>query len=145
MFGLFADAVVSSNGRRRKVEDKSDCLLSSVLGGTIQCACNRSADEVFFFFGECVAAVRERTMDKKRCSRSAIGEAVTLLRAGSRSASQDSVLHIIVTMSRLRRYQIKPQPSLLPLLLLLLLSLLLSRLTLLFFFFFLRLLLRSLL
>lgn len=49
MFGLFADAVVSSNGRRRKVEDKSDCLLSSVLGGTIQCACNRSADEVFFF------------------------------------------------------------------------------------------------
>lgn len=99
----------------------------------------------FFFFGECVAAVRERTMDKKRCSRSAIGEAVTLLRAGSRSASQDSVLHIIVTMSRLRRYQIKPQPSLLSLLLLLLLSLLLSRLTLLFFFFFLRLLLRSLL
>lgn len=47
MFGLFADAVVSSNGRRRKLEDKSDCLLSSVLGGTIQCACNRSADEVF--------------------------------------------------------------------------------------------------
>lgn len=50
MFGLFADAVVSSNGRRRKLEDKSDCLLSSVLGGTIQCACNRSADEVSFFF-----------------------------------------------------------------------------------------------
>lgn len=50
------------------------------------------------------------------------------------------------SMSRLRRYRIKPQPSLLPLLLLLLLlSLLLSRLTLLFFFFFLRLLLQSLL
>lgn len=143
MFGLFADAVVSSNGRRRKLEDKSDCLLSSVLGGTIQCACNRSADEVFLenVLRQCVKG----PWIKKSCSRSAIGEAVTLLRAGSRSASQDSVLHIIVTMSRLRRYQIKPQPSLLPLLLLLLLSLLLSRLTLLFFFFFLRLLLRSLL
>lgn len=57
MFGLFADAVVSSSGRRRKVEDKSDCLLSSILGGTIQCACNRSADEVF---GERVAAVRAK-------------------------------------------------------------------------------------
>lgn len=76
-----------------------------------------------------------------------MGEAVTLLRAGSRPASQDSVLHTIVTMSCRRRYQIKTttQPSLLLLLLLLLLSLLLPRLTLLFFFSFLQLLLRLLL
>lgn len=66
MFGLFADAVVSSNGRRRKVEDKSDCLLSSVLGGTIQCACNRSADEVFF--GKRVAAVREETRGQEKAA-----------------------------------------------------------------------------
>lgn len=50
MFGLFADAVVSSNGRRRKLEDKSDCLLSSVLGGTIQCACNAEVQMKFLFF-----------------------------------------------------------------------------------------------
>ena len=48
------------------MEDKSDCLLSSVLGGTIQCACNRSADEVFF--GKRVAAVREETRGQEKAA-----------------------------------------------------------------------------
>lgn len=65
------NAVVSSSGRRRKVEDKNDCLLSSVLGGTIQCVSNREVQMKFFW--ECRGSARGDRGQGKTCSQFGTG------------------------------------------------------------------------